>query len=107
MVSASWIGSALAPCKEGEVLKDQAKAYRRRHFQYPEVICADRIYRTSVNRAFCQSHGIRLSGLRLGRPESDPQLATEAMRQFLSMISFSETPLKGRSARGSADLNWG
>jgi hypothetical protein len=25
------------------------------------VICADQIYRTRSNRAFCQRHGIRLS----------------------------------------------
>jgi len=34
-------------------------AYRRRHGHYPEVICADQIYRTRANRAFCQRHGIR------------------------------------------------
>jgi hypothetical protein len=30
------------------------------------VICANQIYRTRANRAFCQRHAIRLSGLRLG-----------------------------------------
>jgi len=49
---------------------------------YPEVICADQIYRTRANRAFCQRHGIRLSGPRLGRPKNDPELVAEARRQF-------------------------
>jgi len=71
------------PYNEGEDLKAQARAYRRRHGHYPEVICADQIYRTRANRAFCQRHGIRLSGPRLGRPKSDPELVAEEKRQFL------------------------
>jgi len=42
-----------APYNEGEDLKVQARAYRRRHGYYPKVICADQIYRTRSNRAFC------------------------------------------------------
>jgi hypothetical protein len=71
------------PYNEGEDLKAQAKAYRRRHGHYPKVICADQIYRTRANRAFCLRHGIRLSGPRLGRPKSDPELLAEEKRQFL------------------------
>lgn len=70
------------PYNEGEDLKAQARAYRRRHGHYPKVICADQIYRTRANRAFCQRHGIRLSGPRLGRPKSDPELLAEEKRQF-------------------------
>jgi len=71
------------PYNEGEDLKTQARAYRRRHGHYPKVICADQIYRTRANRAFCLRHGIRLSGPRLGRPKSDPELLAEEKRQFL------------------------
>jgi hypothetical protein len=70
------------PYNEGEDLKDQVRAFRRRHGLYPEVICADQIYRTRANRAFCQRHGIRLSGPRLGRPKNDPELVAESKRQF-------------------------
>ena len=70
------------PYNEGEDLKAQARTYRRRHGHYPEVICADQIYRTRANRAFCQRHSIRLSGPRLGRPKNDPELVAEAKRQF-------------------------
>ncbi len=45
------------PYNEGEDLKAQAMTYRRRYGHYPEVICADQIYRTRANRAFCQCHG--------------------------------------------------
>jgi hypothetical protein len=41
-------------CNEGEDLKAQASAYRRRYGHYPEVISADQIYRARVNRAYCQ-----------------------------------------------------
>jgi hypothetical protein len=71
------------PYNEGEDLKAQARAYRRRYGHYPKVICADQIYRKRANRAFCQRHGIRLSGPRLGRPKSDPQLLAEEKKLFL------------------------
>lgn len=71
------------PYNEGEDLKAQAIAYRRRYGHYPEVICADQIYRTRSNRAFCQRHGIRLSGPRLGRPKNDPELVAAEKQQFI------------------------
>jgi transposase, IS5 family len=71
------------PYNEGEDLNAQAMAYRRRYGHYPEVICADQIYRTRSNRAFCQRHGIRLSGPRLGRPKNDPGLVAAEKQQFI------------------------
>lgn len=71
------------PYNEGEDLRAQALAYRRRYGCYPEVICADQIYRTRSNRAFCQRHAIRLSGPRLGRPKSDPELVAAEKKQFI------------------------
>lgn len=47
------------------------------------MICADQIYRTRANRAFCQRHGIRLSGPRLGRPKNDPELVAAEKQQFI------------------------
>jgi IS5 family transposase len=72
------------PYNEGDDLKAQAMAYRRRDGHYPEVICADQIYRTRANRAFCQRHGIRLSGPRLGRPKNDAELVAAEKRQFIN-----------------------
>lgn len=68
---------------EEEDLNSQARAYRRRHGRCPKVICADHIYRTRANRAFCRRHGIRLSGPRLGRPRGDPEFLAAEKRQFL------------------------
>ncbi|MDD4700267.1 MAG: transposase [Oscillospiraceae bacterium] len=39
---------------------------------------ADTIYRNRENRKFCKEHGIRLSGLRLGRPKVDEIEADKA-----------------------------
>ena len=58
-------------------------AYRCRHGHYPEVICADQIYRTRSNRAFCQRHGIRLSGPRLGRAKNGLELVAAEKQQFI------------------------
>ena len=58
-------------------------AYRHRHGHHLEVICADQIYRTRSNRAFCQRLGIRLSGPRLGRPKYDPELVAAEKQQFI------------------------
>ncbi len=71
------------PYNEGEDLKAQAIAYRHRYGHYPEVICADQIYRTRSNRSFCQRRGIRLSGPRLGRPKNDPELVAAKKQQFI------------------------
>ena len=68
---------------EGEELKVQASVYGRCHGHYPKVIFADQIYRNRANWAICLRHGSRLSGPRLGRPKSDPELLAEEKRQFL------------------------
>ena len=53
---------------ESSCLQDAVNAYYERTGYYPERVLADQIYRTRDNRAFCQEHGIRLSGPKLGRP---------------------------------------
>ena len=53
---------------ESTCLQDAVNAYYERTGYYPKRVLADQIYRTRDNRAFCQKHGIRLSGPKLGRP---------------------------------------
>ena len=53
---------------ESTCLQDAVNAYYERTGYYPKRVLADQIYRTRENRAFCQKHGIRLSGPKLGRP---------------------------------------
>ena len=45
--------------------------YRERNGYWPEVVCADMIFRTRANLVWCRERGIRLSGPGLGRPPLD------------------------------------
>ncbi len=65
---------------EGLTLAQAAENYRNRHGHYPEVICADAIYRNRANLAYCRERGIRLSGPPLGRPPVDPEENRERKR---------------------------
>ena len=65
---------------EGIELKAQIEAHKERYGAYPEVVCADKIYRNRENLEFCKAHGIRLSGPKLGRPYKDEQLKREQRR---------------------------
>lgn len=56
---------------EGITLIESVERYKRLYGCYPEVVQADQIYRNRDNLAYCKSHGIRLSGPRLGRPGKD------------------------------------
>ncbi len=47
----------------------QIENYHKRFGFYPESVHADQIYRNRENRRYCKAHGIRLSGLPLGRPK--------------------------------------
>jgi IS5 family transposase len=81
-------------------------AYWRRHGHYPEVICADQIYRTRSNRAFCQRHGIRLSGLRLRRPKNDPELAADEKQQFID-VQRQRNAVEGKIGQGKRRFGLG
>lgn len=65
---------------ESRTLQQAAENYRHRHGCYPEVICADAIYRTRENLSYCKERGIRLSGPPLGRPPADPEINRERKR---------------------------
>ena len=49
-------------------LQEMAERFREREGHYPSRILADKIYRNRENLNYCKEHGIRLSGLVLGRP---------------------------------------
>lgn len=65
---------------EGMTLKESVERYKLRHGSYPESVHVDTIYRTRENIRYCQEHGIRISGPRLGRPpkEPDPKVIRQA-----------------------------
>lgn len=68
------------PYNECKDLKEQIENYKRRYGRYPEVVCADKIYRTRENLQYCQEYGIRLSGPKLGRPFKDNEKNKEILR---------------------------
>jgi len=49
----------------------QVESYRDRFGFYPEVVITDKIYGNRNNRAYLNEHGIRFSGVPLGRPIRD------------------------------------
>ena len=59
----------------------QIEKYHERFGFYPESAHADQIYRTRENRRYCKSHGIRLSGLPLGRPKKVTAENAEQLKQ--------------------------
>ncbi len=60
-------------------LINQVEEFKRYTGAYPESVHADKIYRTKANRNWCKERGIRLSGVRLGRPPKT--ISKEAKRQ--------------------------
>lgn len=63
-------------------LEKHAEEYHRRFGFYPKRICADQLYRTKSNRQWCQNKGIRLSGLRPGRPSKDTSIRRQELEQL-------------------------
>lgn len=59
----------------------QIEKYRKRFGFYPESVHADQIYRNRENRRYCKAHGIRLSGLPLGRPKKVTAENAEQLKQ--------------------------
>jgi IS5 family transposase len=79
---------------EGDDLIAQAEKYKQDNGCYPERICADRLYINAKNRHYCTRNGIRLSGKRLGRPPTDPEI-TAAQKQQLSADQARRNEVEG------------
>jgi len=65
---------------ESKDLIGQIEGYRKRFGYYPESVHADKIYRSRENLRYCERHGIRLSGPKLGRPKK--KIETEEKKQM-------------------------
>lgn len=65
---------------EGKTLIESVECYRQRYGYYPEAVQADKIYRNKDNLRYCEQHGIRLSGPKLGRPPANKELHKEQKR---------------------------
>lgn len=51
----------------------QVEQFKQRHGHYPEVVIADKLYGNRNNRKFLKKHGIRFSGVILGRPPKETE----------------------------------
>jgi transposase, IS5 family len=60
-------------------LINQVEKFKQYTGAYPESVHADKIYRTKLNRSWCKEKGIRLSGVKLGRPPKT--ISKEAKKQ--------------------------
>ena len=69
------------PFNESENLWRAVARYRECYGCYPKRILADRIYCNRQTLAFCKVHGIRLSGLAVGKPPKEPDLSRRAKKQ--------------------------
>jgi len=67
---------------ESTVLVEAVERFKERTGHYPERLLADQIYRTRDNRNFCKTHGIRLSGPKLGRPSITKQSVKEKKQEY-------------------------
>jgi IS5 family transposase len=82
---------------EGSDFIEQVEAYRAREGFYPEVVAADKIYRTRENLSFCKEHGIRLSGPKLGRPV---KLYSKALKRLQRLDNSFRNRVEGKFGEG-------
>lgn len=63
-------------------LKVQVESFKNDTGAYPESVHVDKIYRTKANRAWCKEKGIRMSGVKLGRPPKNISKAIKRQAQL-------------------------
>jgi transposase, IS5 family len=63
-------------------LQAQVESFKSYTGAYPESLHVDKIYRTKVNRAWCKERGIRMSGVKLGRPPKNISKSTKRQAQL-------------------------
>ena len=88
---------------EGGDLIATVEDYRRKFGCYPKVVLADQIYQTRDNRVWCSNHGIRLTGLPLGRRKTG-QTETTLKRQIYR-DACERNEVEGRN--GNLKRRWG
>ncbi len=90
---------------EGVTLIESLETYKSRFGVYPKVVLADQIYRTRENRAFCKTHGIRLSGPALGRPSKGEEAAEH--RRLAKQDSGDRNAIEGKFGEGKRKYGLG
>jgi len=75
----------------------QIERYKRRFGFYPESVHVDQIYRTRINRAYCKSRGIRMSGPPLGRK---PQQVSREQKKQAAADEAIRNQVEGKFGQG-------
>lgn len=89
---------------EGNDLKSQVEAYKKRHGVYPEKVLADPLYGTRENRDYLKEKGIHYAGKPLGRPkkvteENKEQLKQEKKKRHADYLQ--RIPIEGKFGQGT------
>ena len=63
-------------------LQFQVESFKNYTGAYLESVHVDKIYRTKANRAWCKEKGIRMSGVKLGRPPKNISKSTKRQSQL-------------------------
>lgn len=88
---------------ESQDLKQQVEEYKQRYGYYPEVVLADQLYGSRVNRNFLKEKGIRFGGKALGRPPKKTAENAERLRQMKEQRvtdSRERIPIEGKFGQG-------
>ena len=89
---------------ETSTLIEATERYKDRNGCYPERILADKIYRTRDNLRFCEEHGIRMNGPRLGRPISNA-VKNKLQRALERKESGERNAIEGEFGTGKRSYN--
>jgi hypothetical protein len=77
--------------------------YKSRYGCYPEVVLADGVYGTRVNRNFLKANGIRFGGKPLGRPKKQMALNAEEIKKARAQRkqdARERIPIEGKFGQG-------
>lgn len=92
--------------ESGELI-NQIESFKQDTGAYPESVHADKIYRTAVNRSWCKEKGIRMSGVKLGRPPKTISKAAKKQARLDEAIrNCIEGKLRMKSRRGSLGVRF-
>lgn len=91
---------------EATTLQESVERYKERNGCYPEVILADTIYRNRDNLKYCKKHKIRLSGPKLGRPQSNA-LMVKAERVIAKQDARNRNAIEAKFGEGKRKYGLG
>ena len=85
---------------EGKELIGQIEKYKVRFGLYPEWVSGDKIYGNRENREYMKSHGIKYSGVALGRPRKSLTPEEREQEKERKRISRQRSEIEGRFGVG-------